>query len=295
MGIVFGQIIIDDPLLSPAGRDLILKLLNRNTKKRLGCTSGADEIKKHKFFSGLNWNNVAKRKLKPPHVPDQEFLLTTRTVPLAPPASIDPKHLSASFGKLVYNEEGGKRSKRKKRGILPPTLDLSNVESTIKTAEAPPIKLELLKEQASRDNRNRKFITVGDETAQGASEEHGNLAESIQVPLRVTRVTSNDKADTTSIEGDKHRKKKKHRSTQALTALLSPRRRSAQVGALRCNKCDAVLDTATSYHCKACQTVVCRNCVNVNIPTEKAEDILTHKNCINCYYMKCIKNLRKKK
>lgn len=36
-----------------------------NPKKRLGC-GGGEEIKKHEFFSGVNWEDVASCKLKPP-------------------------------------------------------------------------------------------------------------------------------------------------------------------------------------------------------------------------------------
>lgn len=38
------------------------QLLQRNPAKRLGSgKDGADEIKNHKFFEGINWKDVEKR------------------------------------------------------------------------------------------------------------------------------------------------------------------------------------------------------------------------------------------
>jgi protein-serine/threonine kinase len=46
--------------------DLIVKLLNRNPKQRLGSgAEDADEIKTHSFFKNINWEDVKERKLKP--------------------------------------------------------------------------------------------------------------------------------------------------------------------------------------------------------------------------------------
>jgi serine/threonine protein kinase len=54
------------PYVSSAARDLIVKLLNRNPKKRLGSINGADEIKKHPFFKAIDWNKLYKRQYRPP-------------------------------------------------------------------------------------------------------------------------------------------------------------------------------------------------------------------------------------
>ncbi|CUM64170.1 uncharacterized protein PRCAT00001763001 [Priceomyces carsonii] len=57
---------IDWPLLpqdeeiqycSPEAKDLILKLLTLNPEQRLGC-NGAEEIEKHPFFNGVNWDTL---------------------------------------------------------------------------------------------------------------------------------------------------------------------------------------------------------------------------------------------
>jgi serine/threonine protein kinase len=54
------------PYVSASARDLIMKLLNRNPKKRLGSTSGAEEIKKHPFFKVIDWTKLFNRCYKPP-------------------------------------------------------------------------------------------------------------------------------------------------------------------------------------------------------------------------------------
>ncbi|ODV79073.1 kinase-like protein, partial [Suhomyces tanzawaensis NRRL Y-17324] len=42
---------------SPEAKDLVKKLLNLNPDERLGC-NGADEIKGHKYFKGINWSTL---------------------------------------------------------------------------------------------------------------------------------------------------------------------------------------------------------------------------------------------
>jgi len=47
--------------VSPIAKDIILRLLNRNPKKRLGTISGAEEIKKHPFFKNIDWVKLYNR------------------------------------------------------------------------------------------------------------------------------------------------------------------------------------------------------------------------------------------
>lgn len=49
-------------------KDFIRRLLTKNPENRLGAKS-AEEVKKHKFFKGLNWKHLAERKVPPPFVP----------------------------------------------------------------------------------------------------------------------------------------------------------------------------------------------------------------------------------
>lgn len=55
-------------------KDLIKKLLVLDRTRRLGnMKNGADDIKKHKWFKGLDWKDVTGRKLKPPIVPELAY------------------------------------------------------------------------------------------------------------------------------------------------------------------------------------------------------------------------------
>lgn len=54
-----------DPSLDHDARDLIQKLLIVNPEKRLGA-KGIHEIKAHPFFSGLEWSDIAKKRVVPP-------------------------------------------------------------------------------------------------------------------------------------------------------------------------------------------------------------------------------------
>nr|AML76342.1 putative LOV domain-containing protein [Chloromonas rosae] len=55
------------PQVSEACQDLITQLLVKDVHKRLGSTSGAEEIKRHPFFAGINWALI--RHEVPPYVP----------------------------------------------------------------------------------------------------------------------------------------------------------------------------------------------------------------------------------
>ncbi|KAI9009529.1 kinase-like domain-containing protein [Gaertneriomyces semiglobifer] len=55
--------------VSPAAKDLLRQLLNRDPLKRLGA-NGADEIKRHAFFADLNWARLLARKYPPPFRPN---------------------------------------------------------------------------------------------------------------------------------------------------------------------------------------------------------------------------------
>ena len=60
------KLLISDAL-SEEIRDLILKLLVRNPKKRLGAgKKAALEIMKHRFFDGVDWKMVLNKEIEPP-------------------------------------------------------------------------------------------------------------------------------------------------------------------------------------------------------------------------------------
>lgn len=55
------------PDMPPNALDLIVQLLNRDPRKRLGSGPGdAEEIKAHPFFKGVDWEDAVERRLKPP-------------------------------------------------------------------------------------------------------------------------------------------------------------------------------------------------------------------------------------
>ncbi|KRX01089.1 Protein kinase-like domain [Pseudocohnilembus persalinus] len=57
----YPEIGYDEDEMSPECQDLIQKLLNLDHEKRLGAKS-IQEIKEHKWFSGINWENLRKEK-----------------------------------------------------------------------------------------------------------------------------------------------------------------------------------------------------------------------------------------
>ncbi|XP_039219326.1 ribosomal protein S6 kinase alpha-4 isoform X1 [Crotalus tigris] len=57
-------------LIGHEARDLLQKLLCKDPKKRLGSgPTGAQEIKEHPFFRGLDWVELAARQVRPPFKP----------------------------------------------------------------------------------------------------------------------------------------------------------------------------------------------------------------------------------
>ena len=51
--------------ISPQAKDLLLKLLNKNPKQRLGVND-KNEIKRHPFFKSIDWNKLYNREITPP-------------------------------------------------------------------------------------------------------------------------------------------------------------------------------------------------------------------------------------
>ncbi|XP_060577857.1 ribosomal protein S6 kinase alpha-5-like isoform X1 [Ruditapes philippinarum] len=53
---------------SPVVREFILALLTKDPRRRLGA-NGADEVKFHRFFKGINWDDLAAKRIPAPFVP----------------------------------------------------------------------------------------------------------------------------------------------------------------------------------------------------------------------------------
>lgn len=51
-------------------KDLVKNLLVSDVTKRFGnLKNGANDIKQHKWYSTLNWNDLIKKKLRPKYIP----------------------------------------------------------------------------------------------------------------------------------------------------------------------------------------------------------------------------------
>lgn len=56
--------------MDPVARDLIKKLLVQDRTKRLGnMKNGSDDVKNHRWFRSISWDDVYKRKLEVPYLP----------------------------------------------------------------------------------------------------------------------------------------------------------------------------------------------------------------------------------
>jgi len=55
------------PKTSPAGRDVVSRLLDKEENSRLGSKTGASEVKQHKWFNKINWGLL--RNTEPPIIP----------------------------------------------------------------------------------------------------------------------------------------------------------------------------------------------------------------------------------
>ncbi|XP_070156783.1 ribosomal protein S6 kinase beta-1 isoform X2 [Polyergus mexicanus] len=67
--ILRGKLILP-PYLTPDAKDLLRKLLKRPVAQRLGSGSlDGEQIKAHKFFKHISWDDVISRKLEPPFKP----------------------------------------------------------------------------------------------------------------------------------------------------------------------------------------------------------------------------------
>jgi serum/glucocorticoid-regulated kinase 2 len=54
----------DYETISPAAKDILTRLLDRNPQHRLGA-NGASEIKAHSFFHGINWKRLLQKQYEP--------------------------------------------------------------------------------------------------------------------------------------------------------------------------------------------------------------------------------------
>ncbi|CAM1310911.1 PRKX (predicted) [Pycnogonum litorale] len=57
--------------MDPVAKDMVRKLLQHDRTKRLGnMKNGAEDVKSHRWYKTLDWDDVISRHLKPPMLPD---------------------------------------------------------------------------------------------------------------------------------------------------------------------------------------------------------------------------------
>mmetsp|Transcript_24206 Transcript_24206/g.24143 ORF Transcript_24206/g.24143 Transcript_24206/m.24143 type:complete len:157 (-) Transcript_24206:44-514(-) len=50
--------------------DVVLKLLNKDSKKRLGSDGDIDEVLEHPYFQSLDLEALVNKEIKPPYIPE---------------------------------------------------------------------------------------------------------------------------------------------------------------------------------------------------------------------------------
>ena len=84
-------------------KDLINKLLNKVPEKRIGSgKEGAENIKKHPFFSDIDWNKALNKELRPPFIPKIE---NETDIKYFEKSLVESPVFSDSSLQLVYNTE----------------------------------------------------------------------------------------------------------------------------------------------------------------------------------------------
>mmetsp|Transcript_73428 Transcript_73428/g.153268 ORF Transcript_73428/g.153268 Transcript_73428/m.153268 type:complete len:348 (+) Transcript_73428:197-1240(+) len=72
-------------------KDLIRKLLQPDRSKRLGnLKGGADDVRKHKWFKGIEWDGLLRRQSPPPIVPELRHPADTRNFDSYPDSVDEP-------------------------------------------------------------------------------------------------------------------------------------------------------------------------------------------------------------
>ena len=71
--------------LDPHAQDLIKRLLHSSKEERLGSSeTGVQEIYQHPWFASVDWDQCQSKKLKPPFIPQLQYLKDTTSVKYCP-------------------------------------------------------------------------------------------------------------------------------------------------------------------------------------------------------------------
>lgn len=73
--ILAGKIEFPKNYFDEPSKSVISKLLVQDFSKRLGCLTGKNEdVKRHKFFKGVDWEAMLNRQIEPPYIPPVKAL-----------------------------------------------------------------------------------------------------------------------------------------------------------------------------------------------------------------------------
>ena len=79
--------------ISKNGKDLILRLLDKNPENRLGVNFGTKEIRAHPWFKGTSWTKVTQRKQIPPYRPNFRH------------SNFDSEYLKVPIDNEIFNQD----------------------------------------------------------------------------------------------------------------------------------------------------------------------------------------------
>jgi len=96
--ICFGKIRFPRNVISEEGKMFVKGLLNRNPKHRLGAQQDAEELKKHPFFSHIDWKALSMKQVTPPFKPVVESDEST--------ANFDPEFTTADIREAGIGLDG---------------------------------------------------------------------------------------------------------------------------------------------------------------------------------------------
>ena len=143
--------------ISKEAKDLIKKLIN-SPNERLG-KNGVDEIKKHKFFDGLDWDNL--RELQAPFIPELKNEYDTKYFdnfqpiePFYPPQRKNKKRKDIEFIGYTYNNSDEEEQNNINREYIKIIDEINNINNNITTITSKQNKNQNISSQNTDENSN---------------------------------------------------------------------------------------------------------------------------------------------
>jgi serine/threonine protein kinase len=136
--------------LSKTCKDLLTKLLDKDPEKRLGYSTGIEEIKNHAWCKNCDWNKYNKKKIKPPLMPrlrTSNFPKEFTNLPVSPDMLKDQNE---EEGFMIQNFDFNTPVKRRRKKVLSiiPEVHESLTEVSSKKTEEKPLKYEEFSEES---------------------------------------------------------------------------------------------------------------------------------------------------